>query len=518
MTKRTILIAFTALLCCTITALAQSPDKILKQAVKALTSGGGEKNLKRITSTQMAGTLIRKSDNASGRYYAVASKPDLYAVTVDIGGFTVSEGYNGKSGWRRDSRQGLRTLTGPDGADFRAEALFRNVRWFDAKKDKSKLTAEGTANVNGKPANVVVLTTVKGVKIKMYFDATSGLLVKEDIPAGALTKSYEYSDFRTIDGVMEPFAITLTMGEEVFALTLDEVAHNKPVDRARFDFPRVSNEPLPDVAQLLEAVKNNQAEIDRIRENYGYTRVSTERVLDDKGKLQDKETNTYDVSFYRGRRISKLVEKNGKPLTPEEEKKHLKQLEDIIKRIDKQEDEKAKKKAQAEAKRKKEGDEEAEEDDTDNRGSITEILQCSKLLNPRRELFRQRDMIVFDFEPAPTCNPKTETGKMAQKLKLIGAFWIDPNDKQIARLEMRLGDSFKVAGGLLASIKSGSAIVFEQERVNNEIWLPTYEEFNIALKVLLFKGINANGVTRYRDYKKFNVEAEKEKLKLPLKP
>jgi hypothetical protein len=513
MTKRTILIAI--LLCCALTALAQSPDKILKQATKAL---GGEKNLKRITSTQMSGKLTRKSDNTAGTYQTFASKPDLYAVTADIGGFAVSEGYNGKSGWRRESRAGLHTLTGQDGTDFRAETIYRNARWFDAKKVKSTLTSEGTAKVSGKPANVVALTTVKGVKIKMYFDAASGLLIKENIPAGALTKSYEYSDFRAIDGVMEPFTITLTMGDEAFTIKLDEVAHNKPIDRARFDFPKVSNESLPDVAALLEAVQKNQAEIDRIRENYGYTRIATERVLDDKGKLQDKETSTYDVSFYRGRRISKLVEKNGKPLTPDEEKKHLKQLEDIIKRIDKQEDEKAKKKAQADAKRKKDGEEGAEEDDTDNRGSITEILQCSKLLNPRRELFRQRDMIVFDFEPAPTCNPKTDTGKMAQKLKLIGAFWIDPNDKQIARLEMRLGDSFKMAGGLLASIKSGSAMVFEQERVNNEIWLPTYQEVNIAAKLFLFKGLSANSVTRFQDYKKFNVEAEKEKLKLPVKP
>ncbi len=514
MTKRTIHITITTLLCLTLTISAQSPDKIIKQSVKAL---GGEKNLKRVASWQASGKLTRKSDNATGSYQAFASKPDLYAVTMDIGGFEAREGYNGKSGWRLDSRTGLRTLTGQDGTDFRAEALFRNGRWFDAKKDKSRLTMDGQATVNGKPANVIALTTIKGVKIKMFFDAASGLLVKEEIPAGAVTKVYEYSDFRVIDGVKEPFAMALTMGEETFTIKLDEVTHNKPMDRARFDFPRMSNEPLPDVANLLEAVQKNQSEIDRIRENYAYTRDATERVLDDKGKLQEKETNTYDVSFYRGRRLSRLIQKNGKPLTPEEEKKQLKQLEETIKRIDKREEETAKKKAQAEAKRKKNGDEEPDEDESDNRGSITEILQCSKLLNPRRELFRKRDMIVFDFEPAPTCNPKTETGKMAQKLKLIGAFWIDPNDKQIARLEMRLGDSFKVAGGLLASIKSGSAIVFEQERVNNEIWLPTYQEFNIALKVLLFKGLNMNGVTRFRDYKKFNVEAEKEKLKLPVK-
>ena len=61
-------------------------------------------------------------------------------------------------------------------------------------------------------------------------------------------------------------------------------------------------------------------------------------------------------------------------------------------------------------------------------------------------------------------------------------------------------------------------MAFEQERVNNEIWLPTYQEINIAAKILLFKGLNANAVTRFRDYKKFNVEAEKEKLKMPVKP
>ena len=512
MTKRTVLIAI--LLCCACITFAQSPDKILKQATKALTNGGGEKNLKRITSTQMSGKLTRKSDNASGTYQTFGSQPDLYAVTMDIGGFAVSEGYNGKSGWRRDSREGLRTLTGQDGTDFRAETIYRNARWFDAKKDKSKLTTEGTANVNGKPASIVVLTTVKGVKIKMYFDAASGLLVKEDIPAGALTKSYEYSDFRAIEGVMEPFTITLTMGDETFVINLDEVTNNKPIDRARFDFPKVSNEPLSDVAKLLDEVGKNQAAIDRILENYGYTRYVTRRELDDKGVLKEKETFKSEISFYRGYRLSKLVEKNGKPLTPDEEKKNLEALEKGIKRIDKREEEKAKKKAEAAAKGKKD----EEEEDEDSRGSITDMLQCSKLLNPRREMFRKREMIVFDFEPAPTCSPKTDTGKLAQKLKLVGAFWIDPQDKQIARLEMRLADSFKMGGGLLASIKSGSAMVFEQERVNNEIWLPTYQEVNIAAKLFLFKGLSANAVTRFSDYKKFNVEAEKEKLKLPVKP
>ena len=117
--KRTTLVAVTILCFLSTIVAAQSPDKTLKQAVKAL---GGEKPLKRITSWQASGKITRQSDKAAGNYQAFASKPDLYAVTVDFGGFETSEGYNSKSGWRRDSREGLRTLTGQEGTDFRAEA------------------------------------------------------------------------------------------------------------------------------------------------------------------------------------------------------------------------------------------------------------------------------------------------------------------------------------------------------------------------------------------------------------
>jgi len=42
--------------------------------------------------------------------------------------------------------------------------------------------------------------------------------------------------------------------------------------------------------------------------------------------------------------------------------------------------------------------------------------------------------------------------------------------------------------------------------VNNEVWLPTYGEAHIGVRFLLVKGIRASIVTRYWDYKKFNVE------------
>jgi hypothetical protein len=71
---------------------------------------------------------------------------------------------------------------------------------------------------------------------------------------------------------------------------------------------------------------------------------------------------------------------------------------------------------------------------------------------------------------------------------------------------------------MLASMREGATFVLEQDRINNEIWLPTRADINLSVKVLMVKGITANSVVEYGNYKRFNVDAEKEKLKDPTKP
>jgi hypothetical protein len=64
----------------------------------------------------------------------------------------------------------------------------------------------------------------------------------------------------------------------------------------------------------------------------------------------------------------------------------------------------------------------------------------------------------------------------------------------------------KIAGGLLANLQKGTSFVFEQAFVNNDVWLPTYMEAHVGVRFLLVKGMKIGVVTRYWDYKKFNVE------------
>lgn len=59
---------------------------------------------------------------------------------------------------------------------------------------------------------------------------------------------------------------------------------------------------------------------------------------------------------------------------------------------------------------------------------------------------------------------------------------------------------------MLANLQKGTSFVFEQAFINNEVWLPTYFEMHLGVRVLLVKGFKINEITRYSDYKKFNVE------------
>ncbi len=505
--------AFVFALTCLLFSLplaAQSVDKILKQATKAL---GDEKALRNLRSWQVQGTVTRRRDGESGKYEAAALAPNLYWGQFDLRGLETSVGYSGKSGWFRDARNGLRTMTGDVSRDFQAEAALRNTRWLDAKKNKAKLVA-APGTINGKAVNTVTMTTAKNVRLKLHFDAASGLLVREEIPAGALTRIFDYSDYKPVNGLQFAHTITTTVGPDIYDIKLDRIVPNAPLERARFDFPVVSNELLPNIDALLQEVKANEDKVDEILEKYTYTEKQTDRESDASGQLREKKSETFELTFYKGNRIKRLIEKNGKPLAANELESENKRIEKRVREIEKKEAEKEKK-----ASKERELAQETAgtpDDENGQRISIADVLRASKLTNPRRERFRNRDVIVFDFEPLPGYKPQKRVEKFFGKT--AGAIWVDANDKQVARVEARLVEAYKVAGGMLASLKEGATFVLEQDRVNNEIWLPTRADINLSIKVLMVKGINANSVIEYGNYKRFQVDAEKEKLKDPTKP
>ena len=227
---------------------AQSPAKVLKQAEKAL---GGVEALRSASSIRKSGVVTRSSDGATGRYSFESARPNLLNTSMDLGGFEIETGYNGRSAWSRNSRDGLNTLTGAPAAAFMASAEYRNNLWLNAKADKSKIVSGGRVKVDGKDANLVVLTTAKGLAIKLYFDAASGLPLREELPGIDGSEIWDYSDYRNTQGIMQPFVVRVAAGDQKFEIKLEKIEVGAAIPRARFDFPVISSKPLPDLSKLL---------------------------------------------------------------------------------------------------------------------------------------------------------------------------------------------------------------------------------------------------------------------------
>ncbi|MBS1798112.1 MAG: hypothetical protein JSS81_30130 [Acidobacteria bacterium] len=470
---------------CSTFVSAQSPGKVLSQANKAF---GGDKALKSVRSWQISGRITRRSDGAAGAYRAFAQNPNLYGEAFDLNGFETQSGYNGKSGWTRDSKNGLRTLTGDASRDFQAETFYRNLRWVDAKEEKTKISAGEKSVVNGKPANSVVLTTAKGVRIRLYFDAATNLLLREEIPFGETVKIFDYDDYRRIDNVAEPFSIVAKIGDETYDIRLAEVRHNPQLAKNDFDFPRLSDEPLPDIKSLLDEVRANADKIDRILDNYSYKETRIDREIDDGGNLVEKESETVLLSFYKGYRIRRRIEKNGRALSASEQEKEDKDVEKQVADI---EDRIAKKERKSAAQT---------PDEENKRITLSDALKGSLLVNPRRERFRGRDVVVFDYEPNPQFKPQSRIEKLFALC--TGAVWVDAASKQVVRLEAFLTQS---AGNFIGKVKRGASFSLENELVNDEIWLPSRADVNLSVKIL-FAGINVNNLIKYGDYSKSKVE------------
>jgi hypothetical protein len=482
-------------------AKAQDPGKIIDQYVRA---SGGAKALSRIRTLAIEGTFT-DAEGKAGSYTLDTKLPNRLYSELLFGEHGVIEAYNGKSAWHRTADGALGTLTGEEGMQLEAASQVYNTRFLDLRKNKIAATFVGHAQVKGKDALQVEVTTATGIKRKLFFDPQSHLLVKDAASLGGINEENLYDDYRPESGVQVAHRIELHRDSASYDITVTRAVVNGTIGERVFDFPIKSQVQLPDLKALFKEIDENQKAIDKIKENYTGTRSEEETEYDKNGKISKQERKEYTFFYLNGEEISTLVKKDGKALSESEQNKEnektQKRIEEIQKKQAKKEakEEKAKEEKAKQEKADGEG-KEAKEDDPD----IEVFLHVCQFVNPRRERFRGQDVLVFDFEPNPEYKAKKLVEKVVQKL--AGVVWIDEKAHDVARLEAYFVGDFRLAGGLVANLQKGTSFVYEQAYVNNEVWLPTYEEAHVGVRVLLVKGFKVNAVTRYSDYKRFNVE------------
>ena len=489
-------LALTAALCLTVfasSASAQDAQKIVDQYIKAM---GGSKALSKARTVVIEGTF-HSSDDKTGTYTVNTRLPNRYYSELVAGDTSLIEAYNGKSAWHRTANGEYGTLVGVEGSQLEAAGQYYNSHLVDAAKNKVGLGFAAFSKVRGQDALEIEVTTVTGVKRHVFFDPKTHLIVKEAATIGGIDEQILYDDYRSVSSLKIPYKIELLRGTDSYDITVTRAEVNGAVGERVFDFPKKSQVQLPDLKALFKEIDENQKAIDKLKENYAGNRSEEETQFDKTGKISKRELREFTFFYLSGNEVSTLVKKDGKPLSPEEQKKESDRVQKEIQDIEKRD---AKKEAKEE-KAKEEGKEKKEDEDV----GIETFLRACQFVNPRRERFRGQDVLVFDFEPNPEFKPHKLTEKVVHEL--AGVVWIDEKAHDVARLEAYFVGDFRFAGGLVANLQKGTSFVFEQAYINNEVWLPTYEEAHVGVRVLLVKAFKVNEVTRYSDYKRFNVES-----------
>jgi hypothetical protein len=245
---------------------------------------------------------------------------------------------------------------------------------------------------------------------------------------------------------------------------------------------------LPDIHQLMREVQDHQRQLDKVRENYTYTSLQTQQDLDSNGQVKKTETRESENFFVNSHIIERVVKRDGKALEGHDEQKETERVTKLVERAEKTPPGEPLEGANI---------------------SVSRVLEIVDVRNPRRETYRGRPTILFDFVGRK--DVKTHGLAEDASKKLQGTVWIDEGDRQVAHMELSFDDNFHVAGGLVANVQKGSNFHFDQAPVEHGLWLPTGGEGTVEMRVLLVKGIRQHITERDYDFKRFHVEADQGK-------
>jgi hypothetical protein len=483
-----------------------SAEKVIDNYLKTI---GGKRRVAAIRDATYEWE-IRLNDRALGIAKMQAKAPSSVRTELIFGNGQVISAANPRSAWTYGLDGKLHTLTDAQAAAARLQAALDASHLLDIKKINVLARIVSSKTVAAGVVYVVEFSVRSGARLRYLFSRTTKLLVGIEDDARKTTTRFD--DYRAEGNILEPHRVSIDSGTGELMFLLQRVSYNTGIADAAFDPPR-ADESL-DVAALLREVSRNQDELEKRFTEYSFVQKEIQREITGKGEVRKETVKVYEVFPIANRApVMKLLSENGVELSGERALKEQKRVEEEFAKAERDKEKDAERvqkfRAERERKKAKANAKEGDDDDVD----ISQFLKVNEFVSPRRERFRERDAVVFDFRVRPGFKPSNRQEELISKL--VGVAWIDPVDKQVMRLEARLAEGFKMGGGLLVNLRPGAAFVMEQTRMVEGIWLPRMAQINLSVKVLLFGGGDYNQTIEWSDYKHFSGDVGDYKLDAP---
>ncbi len=219
---------------------AAAPPTVDQIIEKYITAMGGRAAMEKITSRVSKGSIEIAGPGMTGSFTISEKAPNKSLAVFDVAGMgSGREGTDGTVAWSESAQEGLTEKTGAERADTLRGAIF-NAELKLTSVYKTVVTA-GKELVNGREAYAILATPAEGAALKMFFDAVSGLMVKQsstrDSPQGPIDIDEFREDYRVVDGVKEAFAVRQVSSMFTLIIRMNEIKHNVPLDDAIFKKP-----------------------------------------------------------------------------------------------------------------------------------------------------------------------------------------------------------------------------------------------------------------------------------------
>jgi hypothetical protein len=243
---------------------------------------------------------------------------------------------------------------------------------------------------------------------------------------------------------------------------------------------------------ILRSAMLDQHDLE-LRRNYTYLVRAEQRRLDSQGRVKSSESEEWEVLVLYGEPYRRLVARNGKPLSAEEERKEQAKLDKEL--------EKRRKQAERDPGRRSRED---ERDLKEQRELLQQIADAFAFYMDGEEEVDGHLCWRIRAEPLAGYRPKSRRARMLPAFR--GTVWITKEEGRWARVEAEAIRPVSF-GWILARLQPGTQLHFEQRRVQEEIWLPASARMKIFARVALLRKLSAEVDVTFRNYRKFQSDS-----------
>jgi hypothetical protein len=231
--------------------------------------------------------------------------------------------------------------------------------------------------------------------------------------------------------------------------------------------------PAMDPAKIVRDASYNELHSSKPGRSFSYR----QHKVDPKGSMVKEIVETKDGD------VARLIEKDGKPLPPEEEQAEIERLNNLLAHPEVQEH-----------RHKKEQEDSARGDEMVRMLPDAFLYTFDGMVEgPNGLCYRLK------FKPNPAFTPPDREGEVYHGM--VGELWVDQSQLRLVKIDAHLISDVNFGWGVLGRLYKGGSILVQNADVGLHHWETVHMKLNLQGKLLMLKSVDYSTTEDFSDFK-----------------